>query len=157
MKRYIIPALYTIVVFLVLFLIFDKTQVSEIVESIIIGISLFNKSALYILSGILILAIFIIVYLKKISIKNLYFIGYILVFVAILLLPSFVSIFNIEKNTNLNEKRKLAEMPELNLSKDFAQKYEEYYNDNFGLRSSIIKWSGRFKMGVLKYPQNPSP
>src|ERR1035437_2615422 len=63
-------------------------------------------------------------------------------FVGMLAFAFLNGIFNLVKDSNGTENRKLASKPEL-LFKTIDQypaKYEKYYNDNFSIRSLLIKY-----------------
>jgi hypothetical protein len=77
------------------------------------------------------------------------------VFLIILILPLTVDFFNLEKTYGLEEKRDLKEKPEFLISKDYARKFEDYYNDNFGLRKSIIGFYNKQKLSLFKVSTNP--
>jgi len=50
------------------------------------------------------------------------------------------------------ENRKFAKIPEFNLKeiKDYPGKFEIYFNDNFGLRNSLIRFQHWYKINLLK-------
>lgn len=71
--------------------------------------------------------------------KNIFLI---IIFITILLLPLFDSIFKVSPVEDLFEKRILAKNPKnpTNLKEllNFPKKYENYFNDNYGFRKSFI-------------------
>ncbi|HOW59598.1 MAG TPA: hypothetical protein PLO78_07755 [Candidatus Omnitrophota bacterium] len=59
----------------------------------------------------------------------------------------------------LTEKRELASKPSLSLKTiwSFPEKYEDYYNDHFGLRNLFIEWNGIIKVKIYPEPISPDP
>jgi hypothetical protein len=67
-------------------------------------------------------------------------------FIAILMLPLLNSVFYLYKDQN-SEKRILAENPGLpgkNIA-EYPRRFENYFNDNFGFRSLLVKLGGKIK------------
>ena len=64
-----------------------------------------------------------------------------LVFLVILVLPSILSVININESYPLSERRTLSKFPQFELSKAgyFIDEFETYFNDHFGGRNLIIK------------------
>jgi hypothetical protein len=70
-------------------------------------------------------------------------------------IPVLTGTFGIEfSKTNL-EKRQLAKMPKISFTEEFPKEFEAYYNDNFGLRNSIIQLSSKIKINVFKSSPKP--
>jgi len=88
-------------------------------------------------------------------IKSLSLNLYIIAFLVILILPTFVNFFNLENNTELEEKRELASKPALVLTKEYPKKFENYFNDHFGLRKIIIGISNKIKLSIFKASSKP--
>lgn len=80
---------------------------------------------------------------------------YIIAFLVILILPTFVNFFNLENITELEEKRELATKPPLVLTKEYPQKFESYFNDHFGLRQRIIGFSNKTKLNIFNASPKP--
>lgn len=80
---------------------------------------------------------------------------YIVVFVIILISPVLVSFFDIKIDTTVTEKRKLTKKPTLQLSKEYPKKFEQYFNDNFGLRPLLINWNSKVKLDYFKISPKP--
>jgi hypothetical protein len=108
-----------------------------------------------ILAIIFSLAIFMFLYLKNIQFQRVPLMMYIILFLFILIAPSFSKFFKIERDAGINEKRELSPRPELELTKEFTHKFENYYNDNFSLRSTLIKWAGKIKVEVFSVSSKP--
>lgn len=72
-------------------------------------------------------------------------------FVGILLIPIFNSVFHFIPAKEINENRTLKSKPELKsmLLDSFPQAFDEYYNDNFNLRSQFLYFNSWFKFQVL--------
>ncbi len=87
--------------------------------------------------------------------KSLSLYLYIIAFLVILILPTFVNFFNLENITELEEKRELASKPALVLTKEYPQKFENYFNDHFGLRKIIIGISNKTKLSIFKASPKP--
>ncbi len=60
-------------------------------------------------------------------------------FVLILLIPALDSFFHFSPVKELFEKRVLVEMPEFSWSRQFSKNFEEFFNDNYGMRKSLIR------------------
>lgn len=80
---------------------------------------------------------------------------FILIFLSILLLPSIQNEIQFTKPLENLEKRKLAKKPEFAFTTDYARKYEEYFNDNFGLRNNLINWGGTYRTKLFKSSMHP--
>lgn len=70
--------------------------------------------------------------------------------------PLAIGILKLESNSKAAsnwENRQLAQLPELNFSfqslPEFPQKFETYYNDNFGGRQVLIRWHNLAKVKVF--------
>ncbi|SDD71817.1 SGNH hydrolase-like domain-containing protein, acetyltransferase AlgX [Pricia antarctica] len=113
-----------------------------------------NKVA-YFLALIFAVAAFISFSLKKIRLANLRPNGYIFAFVLIIAAPPIVKLFGLEQKTESMEKRELAKQPEWAFKESFPREYEAYYNDNFGLRPTIINWASDLKIGLFR--DSPQP
>ncbi len=76
------------------------------------------------------------------TIKRIYAIVAIVIFVLIIYFPSSNYIFNFStyETISTRENRKLAELPELDINKldPFPSKYETYYNDHFIFREKLL-------------------
>ncbi|MBW8198974.1 alginate O-acetyltransferase AlgX-related protein [Flagellimonas abyssi] len=87
----------------------------------------------------------------KISISQIY----ISLFIGIIIAPFvYNTFFESGENGNL-EKRELAQMPELVSFEKFPMEFENYYNDNFGLRSVLIDLSGKIKVNIFNSSPKP--
>jgi len=91
----------------------------------------------------------------KLTFKGLSLKMFLWLFIFIIIFPSLSKYLHIEDEGINNEKRKLADKPNFELSKEFATKYEEYYNDHFGFRNTIIKWSSNVKTNLFKVSIKP--
>lgn len=71
-------------------------------------------------------------------------------FLAFLFLPLMDSLFGFAPEIELNEKRKLTPLPELsghgNSFAAFPERFEKYYDDNFGFRNFLAFWHNYIKM-----------
>lgn len=76
---------------------------------------------------------------------------YVIAFIGILLTPELVSLLELDTKiiSENEEKRALAQKPIFRLSKDYIKEYEAYYNDNFGLRASLIHFGKTIKLSLL--------
>ena len=55
------------------------------------------------------------------------------------------------------EKRKLNHFPDFSFSEKYITDFESYFDDNFGLRNSLISWGSSIKVNLFKssvHPQN---
>ena len=72
-----------------------------------------------------------------------------------LLLPISIQYINRNSNQELDEQRKLAEFPPLEIDSipSLPKKIEDYFNDHFGLRSTLFNWGVKIKYQIF----NSSP
>lgn len=109
----------------------------------------------YLISGFvsLVLFLFALYNLHRLSVSEEHL--FIAAFLLILVLPTLQS--QIEFITPLEslEKRVLAEKPKLELSKKFARNYEAYYDDNFGLRNTLVNWGGTYRTKLFRSSMHP--
>jgi alginate O-acetyltransferase complex protein AlgJ len=145
MKKHILPLLLPIALFLLLILLIKN---SNIIESE-------NYIVLYLISFILSSTVYFLIILRRINYNILTNNLYIISFLLVIITPSLVSIFDLNKEDQLNEKRGLAELPTFSFSKDYSSKFETYFNDNFGLRSELIKWSAKMKIELFRATPKP--
>lgn len=77
-------------------------------------------------------------------------------FLLLLILPNLVMLLGLE-NTKNNENREFTELPEFNLSdpKRLFNDYKNYYEKNFGLKTTLVNSYIHIKSDVLK--DNPLP
>jgi len=86
------------------------------------------------------------------TIQNI-FIGLTLITLTI---PSLLTLFDIKLIENC-EKRELHTFPSFSFSEKFIDDFENYFDDNFGLRNSMISWGSSIKVNLFKssvHPQN---
>ena len=76
-------------------------------------------------------------------------------FICILLAPSFYPFFSESINEENLEKREKAKKPDLDFTIDYPEKFEAYYNDNFGWRSELINWGSLIKLHLFRSSINP--
>jgi len=114
-----------------------------------------SNSIIYGIALLFFICIFLSLYFKNIPAELLVSNWYILAFFIILLAPEFVHLFSLEKEGLMDEKRTLAPKPKLSFSPQFPKQYEAYYNDNFGLRSSIITFSNSLKTSFFRSSPKP--
>jgi hypothetical protein len=86
------------------------------------------------------------------TIQNI-FIGLTLITLTV---PSLFTLFHIQLVENC-EKRALNTRPAFLFSEKFIDDFENYFDDNFGLRNSMISWGSSIKVNLFKssvHPQN---
>ena len=86
------------------------------------------------------------------TIQNI-FIGLTLITLTI---PSLLTLFDVKLIENC-EKRELHTFPSFSFSEKFIDDFENYFDDNFGLRNSLISWGSSIKVNLFKssvHPQN---
>lgn len=76
-----------------------------------------------------------------------------IVFALILLIPSLDSIFNFSPVKDLFEKRLPLKNPEFSWSANYPKKFEEFFNDNYGMRKSLIYLNSKILDGI--FAQSP--
>ncbi|MFC1658999.1 hypothetical protein ACFL0U_00330 [Pseudomonadota bacterium] len=81
------------------------------------------------------------------KLKNIKHIPLIIIFFTILILPVIQQYTNIFPDLQVVEKRELAERPKLLEEesvglKEYPKQFEQYYNDNFGFRGTVIATNG---------------
>ena len=73
-----------------------------------------------------------------------------------LTIPSLLTLFDVKLIENC-EKRELNTLPSFSFSEKFIDDFENYFDDNFGLRHSLISWGSSIKVNLFKssvHPQN---
>ena len=82
------------------------------------------------------------------------------IFIGLMLIcltsPSLFTIFDLTLIENC-EKRALNTFPSFSFSEKFIDDFENYFDDNFGLRNSMISWGSSIKVNLFKssvHPQN---
>ena len=130
-------------------------NVTSPLKALVLEQKLISRPTRYVISLIFSLALFISLVLKGFKITQLTPDIYISAFVLIITTPPIVKLFSFDDEAKTEEKRELAQEPELTLTESFPREYEAYYNDNFGLRSNIINWSSKMKIGLFKDSPNP--
>ncbi|MDW7691374.1 hypothetical protein R9C00_18505 [Flammeovirgaceae bacterium SG7u.111] len=91
-----------------------------------------------------------------ISIVNLSKYLFILLFFIILLMPIIDQLFSISPDIENQEKRELSQLPEFSVSKEYAYRFENYFNDNFGFRDHLISLGSKFKAIIFNTSNNPN-
>lgn len=130
-------------------------NLSPIIEDLAKKKPIVDSTVAYLLAMIFAVAAFISFSLKKAIIANHMPNGYIFAFALIIATPPIVKLFDFEQETESNEKRDLALRPEWVFNGSFPKEYEAYYNDNFGLRPTIINWASKLKIGLFR--DSPQP
>ncbi len=80
---------------------------------------------------------------------------FIAVFFIVLLLPSVQNEIHFTEPLENLEKRELAKKPKFAFTTEFARDFEEYYNDNFGLRNNLINWGGTYRTKLFRASMHP--
>jgi hypothetical protein len=73
-----------------------------------------------------------------------------------LTIPSLLALFDVKLVENC-EKRELNSLPSFSFSEKFIDDYEDYFEDNFGLRNAMISYGSSIKVNLFKssiHPQN---
>lgn len=85
-------------------------------------------------------------------------ISLVLVFLVALWLPLIAMTTGPREITSTGEKRRLAEMPQLNLSQPqkFTKEFESFYDDHFGLRQLFIRWFHLIQVTLLNVSSSGS-
>jgi len=85
------------------------------------------------------------------SISNIFLI---ILFLLSIYAPPLKTFFTSKAKISNSEKRELASLPVLEMKKrsieEFPKKFEAYYNDHFGLRTSLIYWHNHIKVKWLQ-------
>ena len=82
--------------------------------------------------------------MKKVKFQNTFLI---IVFALILLVPSLDEVWHFSPVKDLFEKRRQVEKPEIPQSfndlKSYPKNFEEFFNDNYGFRKTLISWHSK--------------
>jgi len=73
-----------------------------------------------------------------------------------LTIPALLALLDVKLVENC-EKRELHTLPTFSISEKFIDDFESYFDDNFGLRNSLISWGSSIKVNLFKssvHPQN---
>ncbi|MDT7828932.1 hypothetical protein RQM65_09690 [Pricia sp. S334] len=116
---------------------------------------LVDKTVAIIFALVFAVAAFISNYLKVSRSKSPSPSFYIATFIVIIATPPIVQLLGAGQKAESKEKRELSPMPEWTFNQSFPKEYEAYYNDNFGLRPTIINWASKLKIGVFR--DSPQP
>lgn len=83
----------------------------------------------------------------------------IILFLLIIYLPMLQMTFNVFKISPLQENRKLATYPKLLsieiANGEYVKKFENYFNDNFGLRALFIRIANYIDYNIFRHSNNP--
>lgn len=131
----------------------SKSDVFGMLEKLRTPSNSINSTSLWLVTGIFSLAIFVFLIYVDPSFHVDY--AYILSFVIIIVAPFFVQVFVDESKNKSLEKRELAAMPGFTSFETFPTEFENYFNDNFGLRNEMIEWSGKIKVNIFKTSPKP--
>ena len=72
-----------------------------------------------------------------------------------LTIPSLLALFDVKLVQNC-EKRELNTFPTFSISEKFIDDFENYFDDNFGLRNSLINWGSSIKVNHFKSSVHPN-
>lgn len=131
-------------------------DVSKIVKILRKTDSTLSNTSIFFLSLIFSISVFIALYYKETRIKFSDSYSLILIFFIILSAPMFVRVFNINIRTTATEKRELTPKPTFKIGRDYPQLFEQYYNDNFGLRTLFVNLNSKIKVDLFRASPNPS-
>lgn len=76
-------------------------------------------------------------------------------FIFIIVAPLFVQFTGIQFEQSNLEKRELSKWPNTGPLIEFPQKFETYYNDNFGLRPQMVAFAGQIKTNIFRSSPKP--
>jgi hypothetical protein len=78
-------------------------------------------------------------------------------FLIILITPSIVQLVHPDKSTSTQtgEKRELKKKPPFAFTKQFADSFQQYYNDRFGLREQLVRTGALYKIFLFHTAMNP--
>lgn len=83
----------------------------------------------------------------------------ILLFIIAICIPIIQMTFHIFNETSLNENRNIAQLPKINYDSlsngNFTIDFENYFNDNFGMRYTLIKISNYSDYHIFRRANNP--
>lgn len=73
-------------------------------------------------------------------------------FVAVLFAPGAAMLLQVAPSGDTSEKRNLAAFPDLGSTpvREWPQRLDDYLRDHFGFRETLIGWSNRFRVEVLR-------
>ena len=131
----------------------SKSQVTELVEGIEQQGPLLPRNVIYLISFIFALAIGISFHYSSLSTDFTQL--YIAIFILAILAPELVRGLALDKGLKNLEKRELTPIPEFKSMVDFPREFENYYNDNFGLRNFLITQSSKIKINLFKTSPKP--
>ena len=78
----------------------------------------------------------------------------VLVFLGTTALPP-VALVSGQIGESSDENRTLALNPDWKLSRSLPGRFEAYFNDHFGFRTTLVRWLGMVEVGWLKVPTSP--
>lgn len=130
-------------------------DISPVIKNLAKEQPLVDSAVAFILALVFAVAAFISFLLKTVKTTDPKFQPYIGIFVLIIAAPPVVKLLGLEQETETKEKRELAQRPEWAINESFSREYEAYYNDNFGLRPTVINWASKLKIGLFR--DSPQP
>lgn len=131
----------------------SKPNISKALENLRNPKQQFNSSLVYFISILFSLSFYIFLINKTIVFQLNH--AYIFLFIAVIALPFLFKVLSAQKDEVSLEKRELAKLPEFNSIEKFPQEFENYFNDNFGLRNEMIDLFGRIKVNIFKSSPKP--
>ena len=122
-----------------------------------IGSSNISALSAYLLAALISVAVCLLIFFGlELNTWNDYFqLAFILGFFAVLLFPILGMNFDISPKIESNEKRKKAVKPEFELTQQYFERFERYFNDNFGFREVLIAVGNELKF--FKFQSSPHP
>lgn len=76
-------------------------------------------------------------------------------FMGFVLVPIAFPLFDWEPDVQMSEKRTLTERPAFSWNADYAKAFDEYYQDQFGMRPWMVKTAGLLKMELFRVSPRP--
>ncbi len=77
------------------------------------------------------------------------------VFLVLLVIPVVQNRIQLTPPLENLEKRQLATKPDFSFSTKFARDYEDYFDDNFGLRNHMVNWGGSYRTKLFRSSIHP--
>lgn len=93
--------------------------------------------------------------IKKIKVEDVLESAFIISFLAIICIPYTYNKLNLGLSKDNIEKRELTKKPDFSFSKKYTKDFEEYFNENFGLRDKLIELGGRINVDIFNSSLNP--
>lgn len=124
-------------------------DVKNALEFLIQPIDFFKKEEMLLIAILIFIVVFSFILNSTVTLTSNPELSFIIIFNLIITTPLIFKTLNFEEGVTILEKRKLYEKPKFSFTKEFPEKFENYFNDNFGLRKTLLNAGNTLKMELF--------